>query len=66
MTCKRVLLMSHERNRPQFTAVVFAIVSKFNIDGLYPMVYNKWQVIKKKKMLTLANNSMTCIVTYVA
>lgn len=36
--------MNNERNG-QFTAVVYAIVSKFNIDGLYPLIYTKWQVV---------------------
>ncbi|XP_029343746.1 meiosis-specific with OB domain-containing protein [Acyrthosiphon pisum] len=44
MTCKRVLVKSNEISR-QFTAVLYAIVSKFNIDGLSPLVLTKWQVI---------------------
>jgi len=44
MTCKRVLIKSNEINK-QFTAILYAIVSKFNIDGLSPLVLNKWQVI---------------------
>lgn len=41
MTCKRVIIKSNEISR-QFTAVLYAIVSKFNIDGLSPMVITKW------------------------
>lgn len=44
MTCKRVLIYSNERSRQQFTAVLYAIVSKFNIDDLYPLMFSKWQV----------------------
>jgi len=44
MTCKRVLVKSNETSR-QFTAILYAIVSKFNIDGLSPLVLTKWQVI---------------------
>jgi len=44
MTCKRVLVKSNEIRR-QFTAILYAIVSKFNIDGLSPLVLTKWQVI---------------------
>lgn len=44
MTCKRILLNSNERNI-QFTAVLYAIVSKFNIDGSSPLFFNKWYVI---------------------
>lgn len=45
MTCKRILVKSHEITSPQFTAVLYAIVSKFNIDGLTPLIFNKWLVI---------------------
>lgn len=45
MTCKRILMKSNEKIEQQFTAVLYAIVSKFNIDGLFPMVFTKWQVI---------------------
>jgi hypothetical protein len=44
MTCKRILVQSHERTSPQFTAVLYAVVSKFNVDGLIPLIFNKWQV----------------------
>lgn len=44
MTCKRILITSKEKNS-HFTTVLYAIVSKFNIDGLYPFIYTKWQVI---------------------
>ncbi|XP_060856651.1 protein hold'em-like [Metopolophium dirhodum] len=44
MTCKRVLVKSNEIRR-QLTAILYAIVSKFNIDGLSPLVLTKWQVI---------------------
>lgn len=44
MTCKRVLIKSNEISK-QFTAILYAIVSKFNIDGLSPLVLNKWQVV---------------------
>lgn len=45
MTCKRILMKSNEKIEQQFTAVLYAIISKFNIDGLFPMVFTKWQVI---------------------
>ncbi|XP_025425165.1 protein hold'em-like isoform X1 [Sipha flava] len=41
MTCKRILVQSHERTSPQFTAVLYAVVSKFNVDGLIPLIFNK-------------------------
>lgn len=41
MTCKRILIKSNEECE-QFTAVLYAIVSKFNIDGLFPLVFTKW------------------------
>lgn len=41
MTCKRILLNTKERNL-QFSAVLYAIVSKFNIDGSSPLFLNKW------------------------
>jgi len=41
MTCKRVLINSNESEQT-FTAVIYAIVSKFNIDGLYPLIFTKW------------------------
>lgn len=44
MTCKRILVKSNEINS-QFTAILYGIVSKFNIDGLSPLVLTKWQVI---------------------
>lgn len=44
MTCKSVLKKCSQKNIQQFTTVLFAIVSKLNIDGLFPLVFNKWQV----------------------
>ncbi|KAF0748429.1 meiosis-specific with OB domain-containing protein, partial [Aphis craccivora] len=37
MTCKRILIKSNEISS-QFTAILYGIVSKFNIDGLSPLV----------------------------
>lgn len=45
MTCKRILINSNERSRQQFTAVLYGIVSDFNIDGSYPLFFTKWQVV---------------------
>jgi len=42
MTCKRILIKFNERSGQQFTAVIYAIISKFNIDGLFPLVLIKW------------------------
>jgi len=40
MTCKRVLI--NYQNGQTFTALLYAIVSKFNTDGLYPLIFTKW------------------------
>ncbi|VVC34548.1 Nucleic acid-binding, OB-fold [Cinara cedri] len=43
MTCKRILINSNERN-VQFSTVLYAIVSKFNIDGSSPLFLNKCNI----------------------
>lgn len=42
MSCKRILMKSNERCAQEFTAVLYAIVSKFDIDGLFQLVLTKW------------------------
>lgn len=62
MSCNRILMKSNEKIEQQFTAVLHAIVSKFNIDGLYPMIFTKWQVVL---LVMHLNNSPYTYVKYV-
>lgn len=45
MSCKHILIKSNESGTPvQFTAILYAIISKFNIDGLFRLIFTRWQV----------------------